>query len=86
MLALIGAVNAAIGGWYYLRHHRRDVPAAAAASRLTPRHNLPGLTTTFVCAVLTVGLSVPPLSTWLLSRVKDAAGTPAPANLVARQE
>ena len=74
LLALIGVINAAIGGWYYLRliavmYLRQPLQP------LTPRPNLPGLVTMIVCAVLTVALSVPPCSTWLLKHVKDAAQT-----------
>lgn len=76
ILALIGVINAAVGGWYYLRliavmYLRQPLQP------LTPRPNLPGLATMIVCAVLTVGLSFPPGSTWLLERVRDAAGTAA---------
>jgi len=73
-LALIGVVNAAIGGWYYLRliavmYLRQPLQPAR------PRSNLPGLATVILCAVLTVVLGVPPGSTWLLKQVRDAAQT-----------
>lgn len=73
-LALIGVVNAAIGGWYYLRliavmYLRQPLQP------LTPRVNVPGLATLVVCALLTVGLSMPPASTWLLNQVRVAAQT-----------
>ena len=75
-LALIGMVNAAIGGWYYLRliavmYLRQPLQP------VTPRPNLPGLVTLILCAVLTVGLGVPPGSTWLLKQIRDAAQTTA---------
>jgi NADH-quinone oxidoreductase subunit N len=74
ILALIGVVNAAIGGWYYLRliavmYLRQPLQP------LTPRPNLPGLATLIVCAVLTVGFGVPPGSNWLMKHVQEAAGT-----------
>src|SRR5262249_23655010 len=74
VLALIGVINAAIGGWYYLRliavmYLRQPLHP------LTPRANLPGLATLILCAVLTVGLSVPPGSTWLLHFIREAAQT-----------
>jgi hypothetical protein len=42
----------------------------------TPRRNAPGLATLAICAVLTLGLSVPPAATWLLNATKDAVGAP----------
>ena len=76
MLALIGVVNAAIGGWYYLRlvavmYLRQPLHP------LAPRPNLPGMATLIVCTVLTVGLGVPPASTWLLKQVRDTVHSPA---------
>ncbi len=74
VLAFIGVINAAIGGWYYLRlvavmYLRQPLEPVA------PRRNLPGLAALIVCAVLTVGLSVPPGATWLLKQVREAAQT-----------
>jgi NADH-quinone oxidoreductase subunit N len=74
VLALLGVVNAAIGGWYYLRliavmYLRNPLEP------LTPRRNLPGLATIVLCGVLTVGLSMPPASTWLLGVIRQAAQT-----------
>ncbi|MFO0969193.1 MAG: NADH-quinone oxidoreductase subunit N [Gemmataceae bacterium] len=72
-LALIGAINAAIGGWYYLRivavmYLRSPLQAP------TPKRNTPGILTLAICAALTLGLSVPPLSNWLLKATGSAAG------------
>jgi NADH-quinone oxidoreductase subunit N len=74
VLALLGVVNAAIGGWYYLRliavmYLRNPLQP------LTPRRNLPGFATIVLCGVLTVGLSMPPASTWLLGVIRQAART-----------
>lgn len=75
MLAFIGAINAAIGGWYYLRL----VAVMYLRSPLQepqPRRNAAGLATLWICALLTIGLSVPPAANWLLSATKEAAGVP----------
>jgi NADH-quinone oxidoreductase subunit N len=74
VLAFLGVVNAAIGGWYYLRlvavmYLRNPLEP------LTPRRNLPGLATIILCGVLTIGLSMPPASTWLLGVIRQAAQT-----------
>jgi NADH-quinone oxidoreductase subunit N len=74
ILAFIGVVNAAIGGWYYLRLIA-VMYLRQALQPLTPRHNFPGLIAMLVCAVLTMGLSVPPGSTELLRLVRQASGT-----------
>jgi NADH-quinone oxidoreductase subunit N len=85
VLALVGVINAAIGAWYYLRlvavmYLRQPLEP------LAPRRNVPGLVTVLVCAVLTVALSMPPGSTWLLRYVKDAAQSPTrPAGIAAAQ-
>ncbi|MCI0680794.1 MAG: NADH-quinone oxidoreductase subunit N [Gemmataceae bacterium] len=84
MLAFIGVVNAAIGGWYYLRliavmYLRQPLQP------LAPRPNLPGLATLIVCVALTLGLGVPPGSTWLLRHVKGAAGAAETARELARR-
>jgi NADH-quinone oxidoreductase subunit N len=59
MLALIGAVNAAIGAWYYLR----IVAAMYLRTPLRPvekPHSWPGLAALGVCAAVTLGLGVYP--------------------------
>jgi len=40
----------------------------------------PGLTAIGLCAILTVGLSFPPGSTWLLEMVRGASGPRVPAS------
>jgi NADH-quinone oxidoreductase subunit N len=71
-LAVIGVLNAAIGAWYYLRiiavMYLR--PTLRPAAR---RWAWPGLTTIGVCAVLTVGLSIPPGVNWLLDLTRTAS-------------
>ena len=84
VLALIGVLNAAIGGWYYVRlvavmYLRQPLVP------LAPRRNVPGLATALVCALLTVALSMPPASTWLLRYVKEAARTPTGPSAVAER-
>lgn len=71
-LALLGVVNAAIGGWYYLRmvaamYLRNPLRPAAETCRV------PGWATIAICAVLTLGLSFPPGSTLLMAWTDDAA-------------
>jgi len=84
VLALLGVINAAIGGWYYLRL----IAVMYLRSPLEPlqprRNNLPGLATLVICAVATVALSVPPASTWLLKAVREAARTAAAAPIAQR--
>ena len=81
ILALLGVINAAIGGWYYLR-------IIAVMYLRSPIKPLPrktawtGLATLWICAALTIGLSVPPGATWLLqlarqATVKGTTGTPS---------
>ena len=78
VLAILGMVNAAIGGWYYLRivavMYLRD-PLRTVASRRA----LPMVGALALCALLTVGLSVPPAATWLMQQARDAAGVRTPA-------
>jgi len=66
-------INAAIGGWYYLRivavMYLRN-PLRVLAGRPT----IPALATLAICGVLTIGLSVPPGATWLIQAARDAAG------------
>ena len=73
VLAILGMINAAIGGWYYLRviavmylrNPLRTLPV---------RPTVPALATLAICAVLTVGLSLPPAAGWLLQEARKAAG------------
>jgi NADH-quinone oxidoreductase subunit N len=71
VLALLMAINAAIAGWYYLR----IVATLYLRTPLKPfpvRFSVPGLVTIALCAILTVGLSVPPGLTWMQRAVKVA--------------
>lgn len=73
VLALLGMVNAAIGGWYYLR----IVAVMYLRNPLRPltgKRTVPGMLTVAVCVVLTVGLSVPPGAQWLMQATRSAAG------------
>ncbi len=70
-LAVIGAVNAAIGAWYYLR-------IVAAMYLRTPLRPIekprawPGLAALWICAVVTLAMGVPP--PWLMQAIRDAVG------------
>jgi NADH-quinone oxidoreductase subunit N len=73
VLALLGVINAAIGAWYYLRivavmYLRTSVLQPA------PRPRLAGKLVLWICAVLTIGLSIPPGAEWLLRAARQAAG------------
>jgi NADH-quinone oxidoreductase subunit N len=74
VLAFIGVVNAAIGGWYYLR----IIAVMYLRTPLRPletKRAWPGLATLWICALLTIGLSIPPGADWLLSAARSAVGT-----------
>jgi NADH-quinone oxidoreductase subunit N len=76
ILALLGVLNAAIGAWYYLRiiavmYLRTPIEP------LAPRPRLAGHLTLWICAILTIGLSVPPGAQWLLQAARQATGAPA---------
>jgi NADH-quinone oxidoreductase subunit N len=77
VLAVIGVVNAAIAAWYYLRIIA-VMYLRTAVKPLPRRWAWPGLTTIGLCAILTVGLSLPPGSTWLLEMVHGASGPRVP--------
>ncbi len=73
-LAFLGVVNAAIGGWYYLR----IVAVMYLRTSVKPLQvvrNLPALAALGVCVLLTIGLSIPPGTNWLLQAARSAAGT-----------
>jgi NADH-quinone oxidoreductase subunit N len=64
-LAVIAALNAAIGGWYYLRiaaamYLREPPPSAPTVSQRTSKRSWPVLASVWLCAVLTLGLGVYP--------------------------
>jgi NADH-quinone oxidoreductase subunit N len=84
-LALIGMLNAAIGAWYYLRiisvmYLRSAVKPIETCGPMT------GLAALTICAVLTLLLSVPPGSNWILGAVRQTTQRekdwPAPINAV----
>ncbi len=76
-LALIGMVNAGIGGWYYLRIITA-MYLRTSIRPVEPRKSIPGFITILVCAILTVAVSIPPLSTGLWKMTQDAsAGAPS---------
>jgi NADH-quinone oxidoreductase subunit N len=65
-LALIGALNAAIGGWYYLRvaaamYLREPPPTAPTVAGRTSRRSWPVLASVWLCALLTLGLGIYPV-------------------------
>jgi NADH-quinone oxidoreductase subunit N len=72
-LAVIGVLNAAIGGWYYLRILAAMYLRTAVRPPET-RWAWSGLATMLLCAILTVGLSVPPAANWLLDAARSASG------------
>jgi NADH-quinone oxidoreductase subunit N len=76
-LAVLGVLNAAVGAWYYLR----IIAVMYLRTSVRPpekRWARSGLVTMLVCAVLTIGLSFPPGSTWLLELVRGASGARSP--------
>jgi NADH-quinone oxidoreductase subunit N len=58
-LAVIGAVNAAIGAFYYLRILVK-MYLHPAVQPVPPRHSWSGLTMLWICAALTLGLGIYP--------------------------
>ncbi len=74
-LALIGMLNAAIGAWYYLRiisvmYLRNSVKPIETSGPMT------GLAALTICAVLTLLLSVPPGSNWILGAIRQTTQRP----------
>lgn len=72
VLALLIVINAAIGGWYYLRivatlYLRNAIKPFPTIARI------PAVATIVICLVLTVGLSVPPGLTWMQKAIRHAA-------------
>ena len=81
-LAVIGMLNAAIGGWYYLRIIA-VMYLRTAVKPIATWGTIPGFTTLVVCIILTLGLSIPPGLTWLLDAAKRATvSRPAPQKVV----
>jgi NADH-quinone oxidoreductase subunit N len=82
ILALVGAVNAAIGGWYYLRI-LTVMYLRTAIKPLAPARSLPGLATLWLCATVTIVLGIYPAA---LSQVTRGVTHPdIPNRLAARQ-
>lgn len=63
-LAVVAAVNAAIGGWYYLRiaavMYLREPPPSVLTSPVKQERSLPVLAAVWLCALLTLGIGVYP--------------------------
>jgi NADH-quinone oxidoreductase subunit N len=85
VLAVVGVVNAAIAAWYYLK----IVAVMYLRTSLQPvqtRGTWPGRATLGICALLTIGLSVPPGADWLLQAARKATGAgPAASQVIARE-
>jgi NADH-quinone oxidoreductase subunit N len=73
VLAFLSVVNAAIGAWYYLRIIAAMYLRVSVRPVEAPRA-WPGLVVLWMCAILTIGLSIPPGSDWLLGFCRRAAG------------
>ncbi len=71
VLAFLGVLNAAIGGWYYLRVVAVMYLRTSLKPIVVPL-NYPGLVTLGLCVLLTIGLSVPPAANWLMEAAKEA--------------
>lgn len=83
VLGLIIVINAAIGGWYYLRILAAlYLRSAIKPFPLEPR--LPAIATIVICLTLTVGLSVPPGLTWMQRAVRQAANNAPETRLAQR--
>ena len=71
VLAVLGVINAAIAGWYYLK----VVAVMYLRTGLRPLENQrswPCLIALLLCGLLTLGLSIPPASDWLLETARQA--------------
>jgi NADH-quinone oxidoreductase subunit N len=83
VLALIGAVNAAIGAWYYLRilmvMYLRTPIRPLAGGR-----SAPGLAALWLCALVTLVLGVYPRP--FVEESRDAAGRPPREQKAAQSE
>ncbi|HEY7308218.1 MAG TPA: NADH-quinone oxidoreductase subunit N [Gemmataceae bacterium] len=82
LLALLAALNAAIGGWYYLRiiavMYLRDPSPLGTLSGDKPSQSWPVLVAVWLCAVFTFGIGVysPPLKKAVQSAVPREAPAP----------
>lgn len=82
VLAVIGAINAAIGAWYYLRLIA-VMYLRTALKPVSRPGSVPGFAAIAVCAALTIGLSLPPAGDWLLRAAHDAGGRQEPTTRTA---
>ncbi len=74
-LLVVAALNAAVGGWYYLRviavlYFRTSVKPIQTS------RNLPGLVAIGLALAVTVGLAFPPGLTWIRNQTTKAARIP----------
>jgi len=73
-LAVLAAINAAIGGWYYLRiaavMYLREPPPAALSAPVRRQRSWPVLVAVWICALLTLAIGVYPAPLKLV--VQDA--------------
>jgi NADH-quinone oxidoreductase subunit N len=73
-LAVLAAINAAIGGWYYLRiaavMYLREPPPSTVTTPAKGERSWPVLAAVWLCAVLTLGIGVYPAP--LKQAVQDA--------------
>jgi NADH-quinone oxidoreductase subunit N len=76
ILALLGVINAAIGAWYYLRI-LAVMYLRTPLVPLAPQPRWAGRLTVWICAILTIGLSIPPGAEWLLDAARKATGAQA---------
>lgn len=75
-LALIGALNAAIAGWYYLRVIGA-IYLRTAVHPIPPRRNVPGFAAIALCAALTLALGVYPWPAVRAARLAIVSEPPA---------
>ena len=71
VLAVIGVVNAAIGGWYYLRIIA-VMYLRQAVEPLQGRKTWPGWALLVLCALATIGFGIPPGADWLEQTTQEA--------------
>jgi NADH-quinone oxidoreductase subunit N len=76
-LALVGVINAAIGGWYYLRILAR-MYLQTSVHPLPARRPGPGLAAIAICAALTLALGIYP--SLLMTQVNKIAPNPKPSD------
>jgi NADH-quinone oxidoreductase subunit N len=83
-LAVIGMLNAAVGGWYYLR----VIAVMYLRTAIKPIEtwgSVTGFATLALCVLLTLGLSLPPGVNWMLSAAKQTTvHTPLPQKAAQR--